>query len=285
MWGALSILVPLRPNAATTLGTYATASGRSSSEAGIGRRCCHGRRASVPASRPRQEQSQSTISGLRVAHRSLPAPLLRRMEERQRRCSLYAAPFGVKSHAAATAARLSRMARRPRRLVAGAPGRVHRRNARSGRALPGLRAARTSLAGAAYANPRVAEASSDARLHGFVVGGYTRGGDAEPGSRCKSDTVLATVTRELNPTSPLGNRPGKARVRALDLGVRRLPASSCSADPRAMEGLCRPIMPAVIARGAPTTRGRGCRRVLLSTSDCLLRLSRPSWNFVTAVPG
>ncbi len=41
-------------------------------------------------------------------------------------------------------------------------------------------------------------------LRGAVVGGYTRGGDAEPGSRCESDTVLATVTRELEPTSPLG---------------------------------------------------------------------------------
>jgi hypothetical protein len=29
--------------------------------------------------------------------------------------------------------------------------------------------------------------------------GHTRGGDAEPGSRCESDTVLATVTRELEP--------------------------------------------------------------------------------------
>jgi betaine-homocysteine S-methyltransferase len=37
-----------------------------------------------------------------------------------------------------------------------------------------------------------------------------------------------------------------------------------------MEGLCRPITPAVIAEGAPTTRGRGWRRVLLSTSHYLL---------------
>jgi len=37
-----------------------------------------------------------------------------------------------------------------------------------------------------------------------------------------------------------------------------------------MEGLCRPIMPALIARDAVTTRGRGWRRGLLSTSDCLL---------------
>ncbi len=43
-------------------------------------------------------------------------------------------------------------------------------------------------------------------LHGFVIGGYTRDGDAEPGSRCKSDTVLVTVARELAPTSPLGPR-------------------------------------------------------------------------------
>ncbi len=44
-------------------------------------------------------------------------------------------------------------------------------------------------------------------LHGFMIGGYTRDGDAEPGTRCKSDTVLATVTRELEPhvaTGPTG---------------------------------------------------------------------------------
>jgi hypothetical protein len=34
-------------------------------------------------------------------------------------------------------------------------------------------------------------------LRNLVIGGYTRGGVAEPGSRCKSDAVLATVTREL----------------------------------------------------------------------------------------
>jgi hypothetical protein len=50
----------------------------------------------------------------------------------------------------------------------------------------------------------------DVPLYGFVIGGYTRDGDAGPGSRCKSDTVLATVTRELEPhvaagpTSPVG---------------------------------------------------------------------------------
>jgi hypothetical protein len=52
------------------------------------------------------------------------------------------------------------------------------------------------------------------RLHGFVIGGYTRDDDAEPGSRCKSDTVLATVTRELEPhvaTGPTGlGRPGES---------------------------------------------------------------------------
>jgi hypothetical protein len=40
----------------------------------------------------------------------------------------------------------------------------------------------TSVAGAADANPRVTEASSDARSQGFVIGGYTGDGDAEPGS-------------------------------------------------------------------------------------------------------
>jgi hypothetical protein len=51
----------------------------------------------------------------------------------------------------------------------------------------------------------------DVSLDGFVIGGYTRDADAEPGSRCKSDTVLATVTREFEPdvaTGPTG--PGKA---------------------------------------------------------------------------
>ena len=56
----------------------------------------------------------------------------------------------------------------------------------------------TFLAGAADATLRLSEVSArDVPVHGFVIGGYTRDGDAEPGSRCKSDTVLATVTREL----------------------------------------------------------------------------------------
>ena len=51
----------------------------------------------------------------------------------------------------------------------------------------------------------------DVPLHGFVIGGYTRDGDAEPGSRGKSDTVRATVTRELEPRIATGpHRPGKA---------------------------------------------------------------------------
>jgi arsenate reductase len=53
-------------------------------------------------------------------------------------------------------------------------------------------------------------------LHGVVIGGYTRDGDAEAGSRCESDTVLATVTREFEPhvaTGPasLGRRGESAR--------------------------------------------------------------------------
>jgi hypothetical protein len=53
--------------------------------------------------------------------------------------------------------------------------------------------------GAADATRRLAEVLGvvdDVPLHGLVIGGYTGGGDAEPGSRCKSDTVFATVTRE-----------------------------------------------------------------------------------------
>jgi hypothetical protein len=51
---------------------------------------------------------------------------------------------------------------------------------------------------------------------GFAIRGYTRDNDAGPGSRCKSDTVLATVTRELEPhvaTGPtgLGRRAESAR--------------------------------------------------------------------------
>jgi hypothetical protein len=75
-------------------------------------------------------------------------------------------------------------------------------------------------------------------LRGFVTDGYTRGGDAEPGSRCKSDTVLATVTGELEPHVATGPSGLGRRVTALDLGVRRSPASSCNAGPREMEGLC-----------------------------------------------
>jgi len=115
----------------------------------------------------------------------------------------------------------------------------------------------TSLAGAANAPLRLTEASGvvhDVPLHGFVIGGYTRDGDAELGSRCKSDTVLTTVTRELEPHVALGPPAWEGGVRALDLGVRRPPASTCSADPREMEGLCRPIMPALIVRDAATTR-------------------------------
>jgi hypothetical protein len=46
-----------------------------------------------------------------------------------------------------------------------------------------------------------------ARLGSGTIDGYTRDDDSEPGSRCKSDTVLATVTRELEPhvaTGPTG---------------------------------------------------------------------------------
>jgi hypothetical protein len=72
---------------------------------------------------------------------------------------------------------------------------------------------------AADAIPWLAEVSGvvhDVPLRGFVIGGYTRGGDAEPGSRCKSDTVRATVTRELEShvatgSSGLGRRGESAR--------------------------------------------------------------------------
>ena len=42
---------------------------------------------------------------------------------------------------------------------------------------------------------------------GSAIGGYTRGGDAEPGSRCTSGTVLATVTWELVPRRHWAHRP------------------------------------------------------------------------------
>jgi hypothetical protein len=113
----------------------------------------------------------------------------------------------------------------PRRVVPGAPGRVRRRDARGGRPLPGVPGLDTFLAGAADASLRVTEVSGvvhDVPLHGFVIGGYTRDGDAEPGSRCKSDTVLATVTRELEPhvaTGPtgLGRRGESARPGSQDI--------------------------------------------------------------------
>ena len=64
-------------------------------------------------------------------------------------------------------------------------------------AFAGPRSSRTSLspgtvAGAADATLRLTAVSGvvhDVPLHGFVIGGYTRDGDAEPGSRCRSDTV------------------------------------------------------------------------------------------------
>ena len=76
----------------------------------------------------------------------------------------------------------------------------------------------------------------DVPLHGVGIGGYTRDGDAGPGSRGEPDMILATVTRELEPTLPLGTLAWVGGLRALDLGVRRPPASLCSGDPRAMEG-------------------------------------------------
>src|SRR5207248_3821780 len=96
-------------------------------------------------------------------------------------------------------------------------------------------------------------ASSTTSLQALVIGGYTRDADAEPGSRCKSDTVLATVTRELEPHVATGPTAWEGGVRALDLRVRRPPASSCSADPREREGLCRPIMPCAHRQGCRHT--------------------------------
>lgn len=64
-----------------------------------------------------------------------------------------------------------------------------------------------------------------APLRRAAIDGYTRRGNAEPGSRCESDTVLATVTRELNPNDATGPTGLGRRLRALDLGVRRPSAS------------------------------------------------------------
>lgn len=49
----------------------------------------------------------------------------------------------------------------------------------------------TSLADAADATLRLTDVGRRPRrpLHGFVIRGYTRDADAEPDSRCKSDTV------------------------------------------------------------------------------------------------
>jgi len=66
----------------------------------------------------------------------------------------------------------------------------------------------TSSGPPANATLRLTAASGvvdDVRCTASLVGGYTRGGDAGPGSRCKSDTVLATVTRELE--SPVATGP------------------------------------------------------------------------------
>jgi hypothetical protein len=66
---------------------------------------------------------------------------------------------------------------------------------------------------AANAPLRLTEASGvvhNIPPHGFVIGGYTRDGDAEPGSRWKSDAVLATVTSEFAPQVATGpTSPGR----------------------------------------------------------------------------
>ena len=73
------------------------------------------------------------------------------------------------------------------------------------------------------------------------------------------------------------HRPGKAGVRAVDLGVRRPPASSCSPVPREMEGLCRPITHALGAGMPPLSAVTARPRVWRSTFDCLLSrgMTRP----------
>jgi hypothetical protein len=106
---------------------------------------------------------------------------------------------------------------------------MHRRDARGGGPCQVFLRLDTFLAGAADAPLRLTDGSGvvhDVPLYGFVIGGYTRDGDAEPGSGCKSDTVLATVTGELEPHVATGPTGWEGGVRALDLGVRRSPASS-----------------------------------------------------------
>jgi hypothetical protein len=75
----------------------------------------------------------------------------------------------------------------------------------------------TFLAGAADATLPLTEMSGvvhDVPLHGFVIGGYTRDGDAEPGSGASPTRFSPTVTRELEPhvaTGPTGlGRRGKS---------------------------------------------------------------------------
>jgi len=111
----------------------------------------------------------------------------------------------------------------------------HRRDARAGAAARSSLRLDTFLAGAADATLRLTEVSGvvhDVPLYGLRDRGYTRDSDAEPGSRCKSDTVLATVTRELEPdvaTGPTGWEGGgeSARPGSQEIAL----ASSCSADP------------------------------------------------------
>src|SRR5947209_19318253 len=79
-----------------------------------------------------------------------------------------------------------------------------------------------------------------------------------------------TVTGELEPHVATGPTAWEGGVRALDLGVRRPPASSRSADPREGEGPVPTDHACAHRQGGRDHPRRGWRRVRLWTSDRLL---------------
>ena len=103
----------------------------------------------------------------------------------------------------------------------------------------------------------------DVPLHRFLSGVYTRDGDAEPGSRCKPDMVLATVTRELEShvatgRTGLGRRGASARPGSHDRLHRRV------VPIHERWRVCADGFRLLIAGHAAITGGRGwrCRTVV-----------------------
>jgi hypothetical protein len=220
---------------------------------------CSGRRVRRRSRRARGLRHDATARArsLAILHRCRTCPVARSRLGAERENSPRTAP-AVKGDGSTSAP--------PR---PGAPGRVLRPNAPGGRGVQSsCRATRPSPARPTRTCGSPRRRRSAVRLRGRRL--HSR-------RRCRTGKSVRVRHGPRHcdqgartPRRHWAHRPEKARLRVLELGVRRPPASSCSADPRELEGVCRPIMPAVIARGAATTRGSGWRRVLLLTSGCLL---------------